>query len=578
MENTIKISRIVYQDVTTVENYKQLVKYSTEKFAKNIAYKYKETPTSKEIIEKTYEQVGIDVKAFSTALLNRGFEGKKVIVIGSNKYEWCISYLAATCGGMLIIPLDKALPDREIMNLIKRSEADIAIFEKKYIDIFLKAKNDEKINLQTLICSENLSKEEQVDGIIEWNELLKEGMAQVKKGDTKYENVKIDNKKMSIVLFTSGTTNEPKGVMLSQGNICSDITNIAKYIKLYPTDTLLSFLPLHHTFESTITFLYGFYSGSTIAFCDGLRYIQPNLKEYKISVFVAVPLILETMYKKIQKGIADQGKTKLINNMAKIANTLLKFHIDIRKIVFKPILENFGGKLRIVLYGAAPMDKSTILGYTNLGIALIQGYGLTETSPVISAETDKEKRPGSIGLPLDSLEVRIKDPDKDGVGEVEVKGPSVMIGYYENEKKTNEVLKDGWFSTGDYGYIDADGFMYITGRKNDIIVLRNGKNVYPSEIEFLINKVPYIIESMVFSRGENNTDTMLCAKIVYDKEMIEKDHPGADYEKVLWNDIKIINKELPTYKHIKKILITDIPMEKTTTQKIKRNLEISKIK
>ena len=578
MENTIKISRIVYQDVTTVENYKQLVKYSTEKFAKNIAYKYKETPTSKEIIEKTYEQVGIDVKAFSTALLNRGFEGKKVIVIGSNKYEWCISYLAATCGGMLIIPLDKALPDREIMNLIKRSEADIAIFEKKYIDIFLKAKNDEKINLQTLICSENLSKEEQVDGIIEWNELLKEGMAQVKKGDTKYENVKIDNKKMSIVLFTSGTTNEPKGVMLSQGNICSDITNIAKYIKLYPTDTLLSFLPLHHTFESTITFLYGFYSGSTIAFCDGLRYIQPNLKEYKISVFVAVPLILETMYKKIQKGIADQGKTKLINNMAKIANTLLKFHIDIRKIVFKPILENFGGKLRIVLYGAAPMDKSTILGYTNLGIALIQGYGLTETSPVISAETDKEKRPGSIGLPLDSLEVRIKDPDKDGVGEVEVKGPSVMLGYYENEKKTNEVLKDGWFSTGDYGYIDADGFMYITGRKNDIIVLRNGKNVYPSEIEFLINKVPYIVESMVFSRGENNTDTMLCAKIVYDKEMIEKDHPGADYEKVLWNDIKLINKELPTYKHVKKILITDIPMEKTTTQKIKRNLEISKIK
>ncbi len=260
MENTIKTSRIVYQDVTTVENYKQLVKYSTEKFAKNIAYKYKETPTSKEIIEKTYEQVGIDVKAFSTALLNRGFEGKKVIVIGSNKYEWCISYLAATCGGMLIIPLDKALPDREIMNLIKRSEADIAIFEKKYIDIFLKAKNDEKINIHTLICSENLSKEEQVDGIIEWNELLKEGMAQVKKGDTKYENVKIDNKKMSIVLFTSGTTNEPKGVMLSQGNICSDITNIAKYIKLYPTDTLLSFLPLHHTFESTITssgYIYG---------------------------------------------------------------------------------------------------------------------------------------------------------------------------------------------------------------------------------------------------------------------------------------------------------------------------------
>ena len=578
MENTIKRSRVLYNDVKDVSNYQELVNYATTKYAENIAYKYKENPTSKEIVEKTYAQVGKDVKAFSTALLNRGFEGKKVIVIGANRYEWCITYLAATCGGMLIIPLDKALPEKEIMNLIRRSEADVAVFDKKYMDIFIKAKNDKELNLHTLICSEKMEKEEQKDDVLAWNNILEEGKKQLKNGDQKYEKIEIDSNKMSIILFTSGTTSEPKGVMLSQNNICSNITNIAKYVRIYSTDTLLSFLPLHHTFESTITFLYGFYSGATIAFCDGLRYIQPNLKEYKVSVFVAVPLVLETMYKKIQKGIDDQGKTKLINIMVKLSNALLKAHIDIRKFVFKPILENFGGKLRVVLYGAAPMDKNTIIGYNNLGIALIQGYGLTETSPVVTAETDKEKRPGSIGLPLNSLDVRIANPDKDGVGEIEVKGPSVMLGYYQNEKKTNEVLKDGWFSTGDFGYIDKDGFIYVTGRKNDIIVLRNGKNVYPSEIEFLINKVSYINESMVFSRGENNTDTMLCAKIVYDKEIIESEHPGEDYEKVIWKEIKEINKELPTYKHIKKIIVTDIPMEKTTTQKIKRNLEISKIK
>ncbi len=572
-ELRMKIDRSVHES-REVNDYRELLTYSVENFSENIAYKYKKTPESKIIIEKTYAQVGKDVRAFSTALLNRNLQGKKIAIIGNNRYEWCVSYFAITCGGMIVIPIDKALTNTEIFNLIHRSGADAVICDKKYVETLKKAKQDTETNIHTIICMDEIKDEE----VEEWKDILNEGISKLKAGDRKYDSVEIDNKKMSIILFTSGTTSEPKGVMLSQYNICSDITNIAKYVKLYSTDTLLSFLPIHHTFECTITFLYGFYSGSTVAFCDGLRYIAPNLKEYKISVFVAVPLVLETMYKKIQKAIEDQGKTKLIGTVTKISNTLLKAHIDIRKIAFKKILDNFGGKLRVVLYGAAPMDKNTIVGYNNLGISLLQGYGLTETSPVISAETDKEKKPGSIGLPLPSLEVDIANPDKEGIGEIIVKGSSVMLGYYENEEKTREVLKDRWFYTGDFGYIDEDGFIFITGRKNDIIVLRNGKNVYPNEIEFLINKIPYVSECLVFSREENKTDTMLCAKIVYNKEIMEKEHPNENPEEILWKDIKEINKILPNFKHIKKIIVTDEPMEKTTTQKVKRSVELEKLK
>ena len=290
-----------------------------------------------------------------------------------------------------------------------------------------------------------------------------------------------------------------------------------------------------------------------------------------------MPLVLETMYKKIQKAIEEQGKTGLINKMTKISNTLLKAKIDIRKIVFKQILDNFGGHLRVVLYGAAPMNKATIIGYNNLGISLVQGYGLTETSPVVKAETDKEKRPGSIGLALANLNLKIENPDNEGVGEITVKGPSVMLGYYKNPEETKKVLKDGWFSTGDYGYKDKDGFVYITGRKKDIIVLKNGKNVYPQEIEFLINKIPYVAESLVYSRDKDTTDTMLCAKIVYDKDAIKQmvgEKTEEEYKEIIWQEVKNINQELPIFKKIKNITITTEPLKKTTTQKVKRYEEL----
>ena len=570
-------NRKVYEP-RKVNNFREMVEYSTTNYKDNIAYKYKKDYTAKkpEYIEKTYEQVGKDVKALSTLLLNKNLEGKRVILIGNNRYEWCISYLAITCGNMVVVPLDKALPDNEIQNLVTRSEAEIAIFDKKYIDIMKKIKEEPNSILNELICMDNL-KEEGIENI---NDLLIEGQKLLEQNNTQYEKIAINPEKMSIMLFTSGTTNEPKAVMLSQKNICSNIQDLASWVQLGTKDTMLSFLPIHHTFECTVTFLFGFYSGATIAFCDGLKYIQKNLAEYKVSVFVAVPLVLETMYKKIQKAINDQGKTKLINTMLKISKLLLKCKIDIRKKVFKQILDNFGGNLRVVFYGSAPMNKDTIIGFNNFGIDLIQGYGLTETSPVVSAESDKEKRPGSIGLALPSLNVKISNPDENGEGEITVKGPSVMLGYYNNEEENKKALKDGWFYTGDYGYIDKDGFIWITGRKKDIIVLRNGKNVYPQEIEFLINKLPYVKESLVYQRERNSTDTMLCAKIVYDEDIIKEtfgDKTEKEYKDLIFEEIKEINKTLPVFKHIKSISITTKEFVKTTTQKVKRYEELKNV-
>ena len=570
-------ARKVYEP-RVVKNYREMIEYSVKNYADKVAYKYKKNGDLKhvEYVEKTYEQVGKDIKSFSTELLNKGLEQKKVILIGNNRYEWCISYLAVTSGNMIIVPLDKALPNNEIENLVTRSEAEIAIFDKKYLEVMKKLKKDTNVNLQMLICMDNV-KDSEVEN---FSILLQKGEELIKNDDNQYDNIEVNPEKMSVMLFTSGTTNIPKAVMLSQKNICANLSDFASWVKLYPTDTLLSFLPIHHTFECTVTFLYGFYSGCTVAFCDGLKYIQKNLAEYKVSVFVAVPLVMETMYKKIQKAIHDQGKEKLIHTMVKISNAFLKCKIDLRKIIFKQILDNLGGNIRLVLYGAAPMNKETIVGFNNFGIELVQGYGLTETSPVIAAESDKEKMPGSVGLALPSLNVKIDNPDENGEGEILVKGPNVMMGYYNNEEENKRAFKDGWFRTGDYGYITENGFIYVTGRKKDIIVLRNGKNVYPQEIEFLINKIPYVTESLVYQRGKNNTDTMLCAKIVYDKDLIKEklgDKTEKEYEKIIWEKVKEINQELPVFKHIKHITITTEPLIKTTTQKVKRYEELKRV-
>lgn len=560
-----------------VEDFRELVEFVLEDHADCIAYKYKEDIDAKEpkYIEKTFKNACEDIKALATKFLNLGLEKKRIILIGNNSYEWCVSYLGITCANMIVVPLDKSLPDNEIETLIKRSKAEVAIFDPKYLDVMEKIKKDS--NLSTLITTSKIDSKE-VKSI---PELIEDGHTLISNGNKQYDEVKIEKNKMSIMLFTSGTTSNPKAVMLSQYNVCSNFCAYVNHFKLSKSDTLLSFLPIHHTFECSITFLYGFYCGATVAFCDGLKHIQNNLKEYGVTVFVAVPLVMETMYKKILKTIKSSGKEEKVKKATKLSNGLLKLHIDIRKKIFKQILDAFGGKLRVVLYGAASMDKDTIIGLTSFGIKLIQGYGLTESSPVITAEAETRTRPGSVGYPLDNIELKIEDPDSDGVGEILAKGPNIMLGYNEDEEQTKNTLVDGWLKTGDFGYIDEDGFVYVTGRKKDIIVLRNGKNVYPQEIEFLINKLPYVKECIVYQREKDKQDTMLCAKIVYDPDII-KDELGEkkeeEYKKDIWEEIKKINQTLPTFKHIKNITITTEELAKTTTQKVKRYEELEKIK
>ena len=570
----MKYKRKLY-DATKINDFRDLVNRYTSLYSDEVAFEYKVSPNATEHITITYSKFASDIKALGTALLNLGLSQKRVAIIAPNRYEWCLSYLAVTTSGIVVVPLDRALPDNEIEDLIIRSKAEAVIFDQKYAEVFNKIASEKKSNLSSYICMDDL------DNFTSLSSLLQNGQSLLDNGDNKYDNVKIDNKEMSIMLFTSGTTSISKAVALSQSNICEDIYALAQMTDIRKDDTFLSFLPLHHTFESTCTFLYGTFSGITVAFCDGIKYVQKNLKEFKVTGFVCVPLMLEIMYKKIKKGIEEKGKTKLVQNMTKVCNGLLKVGIDIRRKVFKEVLDNLGGKIRFLIAGGAAMSRDAIQGFLDLGINLLQGYGLTETSPVVAGENDKFKRLGSVGFPLPGIDVKIANPDKEGVGEVAVKAPTVMLEYVDNPEATAEVIKDGWFYTGDLGYFDKDGFLFITGRKKDVIVLKNGKNIFPEELEILINKLPYVSESMVFGRPEADGDYKICAKIVYNDEVVKDMYPNASEEElkdIIWKDIKEnVNHKMPAYKYIREIIVTHEPLIKTTTQKVKRHEELKLI-
>lgn len=565
-------------DAEEIHNFRELVNRYETLYSDKLAFTYKLDVKSKEYINKTYSDFVCDIKNLGASLIGLGLSKKRVAIIAPNRYEWCVSYLAITTSDMVVVPLDKSLPSNEIESLIIRSKAEAVIFDKEYSDTFMKIRKEGKSNLNYYICMDNTPN----SAFLRYSELLKDGKNKLQNGDNRYNEVNLDNNKMSIMLFTSGTTAISKAVSLSQANICADIYALAQMTDIRKEDVFLSFLPLHHTFESTCTFLYGTYCGITVAFSDGIRHVANNLKEYNVTGFVCVPLMLEIMYKKIEKALKDKKKYTLIKIMSAISNLMLKFGIDIRRKMMKPVLDSFAPNLRLLIAGGAPMSKDAIKGFLNLGINLLQGYGLTETSPVLAGENDKYKRLGSVGFPLPGINITIDNPNKDGIGEIKAKAPTVMLGYYENEQATNEVLKDGWFYTGDLGYIDKDGYLFITGRKKDVIVLKNGKNIYPEELEILINKLPYVEESIVIGKPDPKDDDLtLLAKIVYNKDIMKEKHPTKkkeQYHEIIWQDIKNnVNKSMPAYKYIREIIVTDEPLIKTTTQKIKRHEEIKKI-
>lgn len=558
-------------DVKEFKNIREIINNSIEKYPENKAFIIKNKDKNKEKYTNiTYREFGEQINSLGSALINKGLKNKHIAVISPNRYEWALTYYAVLNGTGILVPLDKGLPDSEIESLLQRSHSNAVVFDKKYEEIMKQIKENKTTNVTEFICMD------ENDTFTSINELLTEGKELLNKGYREFLDAKINEEEMSIILFTSGTTSASKAVMLSHKNIASNIYALNSAEKIYDTDVNLAFLPFHHTFGST-GLLFFLSNGATNVFCDGIRHIQSNLKEYKVTTFVCVPLLLEAMYKKIMKEIEKKGKEKLIKRIIPITNFLLKFKIDIRRKVFKDVIDSLGGNIRFIVSGASGIDKKVAKGFNDFGILTVQGYGLTETSPVLSAENENCIRYGSIGYPMVNVEIKIDNPNEEGIGEIIARGPNVMLGYYKNEEATNEVMVDGWFHTGDLAYQDKDGYIFVAGRKKNVIVLKNGKNIYPEELEILINDLPYIEESMVFGMPKED-DLVVSAKIVYNKEFKEKNnYTQEELKEKIWQDIKEINKELPTYQHIKNIIVTDEPMIKTTTDKVKRYEEIKKI-
>ena len=563
-------------DVMKFCDLKEMLQKSGEAYGDRPAYIFK-TEEEGKFREITHKEFRNDINNLGTALIDLGLKNKRIAVISENRYEWCVAYLAIVTGTGIVVPLDRALPDNEIENLILRSEVEAIFYSNKYSEVMNRLKEQGNTNIKYFI---SMDLEQEQNGIYAEKQLIDQGKKLIEQGNRDFLDAKINAEEMSIMLFTSGTTAMSKAVMLSHKNICSNLIDIASVIKIDEYDRFLSFLPLHHTFECTVGFLYPVSKGGAIAFCEGIRHIADNIKEFRITAMISVPVLFENMYKKVMKGIEKKGKLETVKKGIKISQFLLKFGIDIRRKLFKEIHDNLGGKVRLFVAGGAALDPEAEKGFNALGFTMYQGYGLTESSPVIAAEDDKYQRLGSIGKAFPSLDVKIAEPNEEGVGELLAKGPTIMLGYYDNEEATKETIEDGWLHTGDLAKIDKDGYIFICGRKKFVIVLKNGKNIYPEELETLINKIEGVKESFVYGRPEDDGDYKICAKIVYDKELIEELYHEKEEEKIkeiIWQEVKKVNKTMPAYKYIRDIIVTDQDLIKTTTQKIKRFEEIKTV-
>lgn len=563
---------IPYYEVRDLTNLKQLVNDSCEIYADKTAYLVKKNG-KEEYQEIKYSKVKKDVDALGTALIDLGLKDKRIAVVGENRYEWAVSYLAVITGVGVVVPLDRQLPEKELENCIKRSNVNALMYSSKVEDTINKLFTSLD-NIEKYVCFDDINDNGKFMSL---SNLIKYGQKLLDNGNRNFIDAKIDEEVMAELLFTSGTTSEAKAVMLSHKNICFNIHEQCKMLKIVPEDVFLSVLPIHHTYECTCGFLTPLYRGATVAYCEGLRHIQKNMQQSKVSVFLAVPLIFETLYRKIWEGIEKQGKTKLVKKMIKITNALDKVGIHIKRKVFKEIHAQLGGNVKVLIAGAAAINPEVSKGFRDFGILTVQGYGLSECAPIVALNRDVDYKDDAVGLPLVNTEVKIADKNEEGVGEIIVKGDHVMLGYYENDEENAKVFKDGWFYTGDLGYIDQDGFIHITGRKKNVIITKNGKNIYPEEIEALLIKNDYIKECMVYGKKDKD-DVKLAAELVLDDDYIAekfKNEPKTDEEikKIVWEDVKKMNSELVTYKHIKEINIRKTEFKKTTTMKIKRYLE-----
>lgn len=562
-------------EVREIDTLKEMLITSKELFGKKPAFLYKEEKggTYKEI---NYITLKDDVDALGTKLIDLGLEGENIAVIGENCYAWMVSYFAIVNGVGKVVPLDKELSKDEIVNLLNTANCKAVFYTSSYKNMFKDIDIDNKFQMEVY------SKKAQRDQKNTWENVIEEGRKLLGKGDRRYTDIIIDPMEVRMLLFTSGTTDVPKAVMLCHNNLVSNLKDVGKIVKLKEDDRALSILPIHHTFESTIGIMVVLYQGGSVAFYEGLKYVVKNLAEAKATMLVGVPLIFESMYNKIWKQAEKSDMTKALKIAIKLNKTLKKIGIDARKKIFKSVYENFGGRLRMLVTGAAAINPNVVRGFQDLGIDVVMGYGLTETSPLLAGTpdfTDRYTKAGSVGQVVPSGQMKIINKNEDGIGEIIYKGPNVMLGYYNMPEKTAEVLKDGWFYTGDLGFVDEKGYLYLSGRKKNVIVTKTGKNIYPEEIEEYLNKIPYIEECMVYGTdNDDNGETVVSAQLRPAYDAIENEFGyGEDQEKVyklLKNKIADLNQTLPNYKRVRHVVIRTKEFVKTTTHKIKRQENI----
>ncbi len=567
-----------FYEVRPIRDFKDLIDQSAKLFSARPAYKLK----NKDGIyyEVSYGNFYHSIHYLGNSLINDGYNRTHIALVGANSYNWSVTYLAVTCSNNVVVPIDKELTPDNMMDVIKDSDASVLIGDKKYIKA-IAAKKDELPEGFRFICFNEVD----IDGVDYFEDYIDVGRKLYNDGVKHLDETTLDPTATTAILFTSGTTGVSKGVCLSQKNICSVVLGAAGCIKVTPEDQLLSILPIHHTYECTVGFLYIIYSGACIAFNEGLRYITRDFKEIRPTCFITVPLLIEKVHAKIMKNLEKKTAGKLVFKIGKYASIISKGMgiRDLDRKIFAEVLETFGGRLRLIVTGAAAIDPRVAEDFMHMGIDIYIGYGLTECAPLVACNNDRLMLPDSIGTPMPGAEVAIYNPDALGVGEIWVRGPMVMNGYYKNPDATAEcITPDGWFRTGDLGTCDRHNCYKITGRSKNVIVTKNGKNIFPEEVELYLNTNPIIEESIVFA-DDVDDETLVSAMIYPNYEQIKnnlkrQDITKEDIEKTVDEAVKDVNKKLPKYKKIRSYDISETEFEKTTTKKIKRQVNIDKNK
>ncbi len=573
--NSVKYKESLYE-VRDVENLRELIDGSVERFSQRPAFMVKDKTKGK-FVSISYKKMQEDIRSLGTSLINLGLRGRKIAVIGENSYYWAISYFAIANGVGVVVPIDRELKEKEVGNLLKRAEVSAVIYSKKMKKVMDEVLEDRELR-KTLTYPIQMDLSDDEDGRISLRRLLSHGMDLLDNGDRKYLDVEVDSDALAVLLFTSGTTGLAKGVMLSHRNIVSNTVNMSKYVKIIDGGVGLSVLPMHHTYEMTCHVITGLYQGMSIAICEGLKYIQKNLVEAQVNVMLAVPLIFEMMHKKIFSKAKESGKDKTLRRMMNISRKFKLYNKgNITRRLFSNVHNVTGGKISQFIAGGAAINPQVIEDYEAMGFPIFQGYGMTECSPIIAVNKDRYSKAAAAGLPLPGTEVKIYNPDEKGIGEIICRGPSVMLGYYRDDDATREALRNGWLHTGDYGYFDQDGFLYVSGRKKSVIITKNGKNIFPEEVEFYLTESEYIEEALVHGiDGLRNDDVIIKAEIFPNYPLFENENPevSEDYiEEKIGEIIEKINDTVPKYKRIKRYYIRKTEFEKTTTKKIKRYLD-----